>query len=85
MKGNPWKGKFREFQEKQIQTRHFQAFLSKALPGMAILGNSRKGNFSKAIRKRQYQAKQFQAITCNAITGTSVLGNLRHSNSTHGN
>ena len=52
---------------------------------MAIPGNSRKGNFSKAIIKRQFQAMQFQAITCNAIPGMGILGNPRQSYSRHGN
>ena len=36
MQSNSWQDISREFQEKQIYTRHFPAFLKKALPGMAI-------------------------------------------------
>ena len=70
MQGNSWQGKSRTFQEKQIYTRNFQAFLSKGLPGIAIPDNSRKGNFSKAIIKK--------AIPGKAISGNHMQCNFRN-------
>ena len=52
---------------------------------MAIPGNSRKSNFSKAIIKRQFHSRQLKAITRNAISEIAILGNPRQSNSRHGN
>ena len=71
MQGYSWQGKSREFQEMQIETRHFQAFLSKVLWGMAIPGNSNKDNFSKAIIKK-------------AIPGKAISGNYMQCNSRNG-
>ena len=59
MQGNSSQDKSREFQEKQIYIRQFQAFLIKALPGMAIQGNYKEGN-SKEDNFMQLHAMQFQ-------------------------
>ena len=67
MQGICWQSKFREFQEKQIYKRHFQAFLRKAFPGMAIPGNF----------KKQFH----EAITDKAISCISRQGNTRKDNS----
>ena len=52
---------------------------------MAIPGNSKKDNFSKAIIKEVIPGKEISGNYMHYNLGTGILGNPRQSNSRHGN